>query len=55
MDLAPFLNRVDVTPLSLTIQRSQETRTFIYSSNLGGIKGIIFYATVLNVTIRLVS
>ena len=42
MDLAPFLNRVDVTPLSLTIQRSEETRTFLYSSDLGGIKVNIF-------------
>ena len=55
MDLAPFLNRVHVTSLSLTTQRSEETRTFLYSSNLGGMKGIIFYATVLNVTIRFVS
>ena len=43
MDLAPFLNRVDVTSLSLTIQRSEETRRFLNSSNLGGIKGIIFF------------
>ena len=43
MDLAPFLNRVDVTSLSFTIQRSEETRTFLYSSNLGGTKGIILF------------
>ena len=55
MDLAPFLNRVHVTSLSLTIQRSEDPERSCILVIWAGSRELFLYATVLNVTILFVS